>query len=757
MTRVWSVARKELRAFFDHATAYVLVVAFLGLALFLTFRSLYTLGTADLRSFFAMLIWLLPVFVPAVTMRALAEERSRGTLDWLIAQPLSEGQLVLGKFLGCWFFVLATLAGALPTVVGVLVLGDAPAGPAVAQSLGAALLAGQMVAIGLFASALTRNQITAFILAATLCFALVLIGLPFTLVGLPPALATPISSLSVVPHYDSVVRGVIDLRDVLYFVSTAALFTALAHFLVLRERLSAARGAYRRLRIGLAAAALVVVFLNLVGGRIHGRLDLTPDRLYTLSDGTEAVLQGLTDVVTVKLYVSDALPPEIQVTLRDTRDLLSDYSRRSDGNVRVTELHPDQDSTVTEEARQAGIREIQFNVMREDEFEVRSGWLGLSIQYADALRSVPFIASTEDLEYRLTSAVSAMTRTREPTVAFLAGYGARAGLDLPELQQLLEDNYWVRTLSLEGDSVPSLGPDSLDVFVVAGPTQPLSLGVAQALDAYLEAGGAALLLLESNQPSTEMPISQLFSAGLEWVLEKRGLALAPSLVFDMRSHQTVSLGRQAMFNVASPYPLWPIGLPAMVDGERHPVTANLESLTLAWAAPLDISDPDRVRALWTTTEAGGRLPSSSPIDPQVPIQADPGELSTQVLAAAVSSGTNAMGEEVGGRMVVVGDADFVDSRFVQAAPQNAVFVANAVDWLAQEDALIQIRSKDRTPPPLVFESDVEEAALRWANLGGVPALFVALGLVRAWLRRRRAEELWSQVQAEGRGAPKDPA
>ena len=105
MTRVWSVARKELRAFFDHATAYVLVVAFLGLALFLTFRSLYTLGTADLRSFFAMLIWLLPVFVPAVTMRALAEERSRGTLDWLIAQPLSEGQLVLGKFLGCWVFV----------------------------------------------------------------------------------------------------------------------------------------------------------------------------------------------------------------------------------------------------------------------------------------------------------------------------------------------------------------------------------------------------------------------------------------------------------------------------------------------------------------------------------------------------------------------------------------------------------------------------------------------------------------------------
>ena len=118
MRQTWRVARREFRSYFDHPTAYILVVAFLVLALFLSFRSIFTSGAATLRPLFDLLPWLLAVFVPAITMRSLAEERRSGTLGWLLAQPMSEVDLVVGKFLGDWMFVLVALAGTLPTALG---------------------------------------------------------------------------------------------------------------------------------------------------------------------------------------------------------------------------------------------------------------------------------------------------------------------------------------------------------------------------------------------------------------------------------------------------------------------------------------------------------------------------------------------------------------------------------------------------------------------------------------------------------------
>ena len=752
MSAVWIVARRELRGFFDQATAYVLVVAFLGLALFLTFNSLFAVGSADLRSFFSLMPWLFAVFLPAVTMRSLAEERSRGTLEWLVSQPLTEGSMLLGKFLGCWLFALATVAGTLPMTVGVLVVAGSSPGPIVAQYIGTALLAAQFTAVGMFGSALTRNQITAFILSTTLCFALVLAGLRFTLMALFPDIGTIVASLAVIPHFQNVSRGVVDLRDVLYFVSVAALFLGLAHFLVLRERLSRSRGAFRRLRTGIIVAATAVVFLNLLGSRIHGRLDLTPDRLYTLSPGTLVILEGLEDIVTIKLFASTALPVEIQTTLRDVRDLLADYRRRSNGRVRVEEVHPDEDDQTREEATSAGIQEIQFNVLREDEFEMRSGWLGLSIQYADERKTVPLVSRTDDLEYRLTSAISAMTTERERTVIFLTGFGARSGFELPELEEMLRDRYAVRASDVSGDTVPALSTDSIDLVVLVGPTEPLGADAVAAIDTYLDKGGAGLFLLEASTIDPQTPFALPVSTGLEDILRKRGVWPSQEMAYDLRSNQTVSMGGRSIFSVFVPYPLWPVALPARA-GNRPTMTADLEALSLAWATPLDYTDSTRVQPLWTTSEYGGRQPARSSIDPQTPIEPDPSELGVQVLAAEVGPAPESSDEGAGGRLVVVGDADFIDSRYVQGNPQNVVFVANAVDWLAQDESLIEIRSKDRTPRPLVFESEIGPTLLRWGNQAGMPLLFVAFGLLRAVARRRRAETLAREVEALRGGGP----
>lgn len=750
MSRVWIVTRRELRSFFDHPTAYILAVAFLGLAFFLAFRSLYSIGTADLRSFFDLLPWLFAVYVPAVAMRSLAEERSRGTLEWLVAQPLTEVELVTGKFLGCWLFVLATLAGTLFMALGVLVVAGAPVGPVVAQYIGAAFLAAELTAVGLFASALTRNQITAFIVAALLSVTLVLAGTGFTLVALPPPVAALVSRLAIIPHFDSVARGVVDLRDVLYFVSTAALFVGLAYFLVSRERLSRERGAYQRLRTGALVGTAAVVVLNLLGQSIHGRLDLTADKLYTLSNGTDRVLEGLNDIVTVKLFVSKALPPEVQTTLRDVRDLLSDYRRAAGGNLKVSELHPDEDDAARSEASSLGIQEVQFNVMRQEQVQISSGWMGLSVQYADKRETIPFIDQTDDLEYRLTSDIAAMTADHKPRVAFMSGFGAKSPYQLPEVNDALSDRYDVTTVSLEPDSlgtVPPLSPDSVDVVVVAGPTETVAPRADSTLKAYLDAGGAGLFFVENSQLNQQAPISQPLDEGLGDLLESEGIKVTDDMAYDVRSNQTVSLGRRSVFSLVAPYPLWPVAVPA----GNNPTTRGLEVLSLAWAAVLEITDSTRATPLWTTTEFGGRKPAMGSIDPQTAVTADnvdPDALGPQVLAAASVPPEGSSG----GRVIVVGDSDFLQSQFIQGTPQNLSFVANAVDLLAQDESLIDIRSKDRTPPPLVFSSDLERAGLRWGNMIGIPLVFILLGLLRARVRHGRAEELWETVQSRRSGA-----
>ncbi len=744
MKRTWNVTRRELATFLDHPTAYILVVAFLGLGLFLTFRTLYAAGIATMRPFFDMLPWLFAVFIPAMTMRSLAEERRSGTLEWLLAHPLGEVEVIAGKFIGNWIFALIALAGTLPTALGLLWVSEADGGIIVAEYVGAALLAAQGVAVGLWASSLTRNQITAFIVAASASFFLVLIGTPVVLIGLPPWLGAYVSSLSVIGHFSNVARGVIDLRDVIYFLSTTALFLVLAVALLSRERLSLGRSAYRRLRAGTAALVGVVIVANLLGGKIRGRVDLTRGSLYTLSAGTRAILGDLDDIVTLKLVVSDELPTELVPTLRDVLDLVADLRRAAGGQLVVENLNPDDDEEVATEARSLGIIQNEFNVLRDDEFEVRRGWFGLALLYADEREAIPYIARTDDLEFRIVSAISTMTSVERPVVTFVTGFGAESASTYPSFRQGLSDRYEVRATDLTGDTPPGLGPDTIDILVLAGPDQVMRDDALKSVRSYVEQGGAALFLLDNHQVSPESPTTVPVTTGLEGFLEENGIRMDAGMAMDYSSNSTISMGRQGIFNLVRPYPLWPIGL----KGEDHPTTRDLSNLSVGWATAITVTDSSKVQKLWVTTEAGAIQPPGGMIMPETLPEPDPDNLQTLTFAVAVDA-VAAAGEEAegggAGRMIVVGDVDFLQEQFVRSNPQNLLFAANAIDWLAQDEALISIRSKTRTPPLMAFTSEFQRTALKWGNLVGVPLLFVVGGTGRVTRRRRRAERRWGEM------------
>jgi ABC-2 type transport system permease protein len=224
MSPVSAVLRRELRSYFVTPVAYVFLVIFLVLAGILTFYvgDFYERGQADLQPFFVMHPWLYLILVPAITMRMWAEEAKGGTLELLLTLPLTLWQAMLGKFLAAWLFIGLALALTFPIWITVNYLGSPDNGVILAGYLGSWLMAGTFIAIGACLSALTRNQVVAFILTALVCVLLILVGQPqvldFFQGALPRRLVNAVAHLSMLRHFEAISRGVLDVRDLVYFL-----------------------------------------------------------------------------------------------------------------------------------------------------------------------------------------------------------------------------------------------------------------------------------------------------------------------------------------------------------------------------------------------------------------------------------------------------------------------------------------------------------------------------------------------------------
>ncbi|MFQ5679561.1 MAG: Gldg family protein [Gemmatimonadota bacterium] len=742
LDRILTVARRELRSYFDHPTAYILLVVFLVTNFFFFFRSAYLLGEASLRPMFNLLPWLLLFFVPAVTMRSLAEERRSGTIELILAQPLTEMEFLLGKFLGVLAFLAVALAGTLGAPLGLSTASDLAWGVALAQYAGSVLLTAALAALGLWTSSTTRNQVTAFILGVGGMLLLYLLSLPVVLLSLPPVLATAAERLGLLAHFQSVSRGVIDLRDVLYFASVTGAFLALAYFSLLRHKLSRRRRPYRRLVAGTVGLIGIAILASLLGAAVRGRLDLTPGRVFSLSPATRSILGGLDDVVTVKLFTSRELPPEFTSVKRDVEDLLRDFDAAGGGELRVVPLYPGEDEEARSEASRLGVPPIEFNVVGQEEFSVRQGYLGIALQYAGQTQAIPVVQRTADLEYRLASAVRSLTRERPPVVAFLQGHGEEdvAG-GIRQVGGRLQEEYAVESLRL--DSLTTEVPDSVDVVVLAGPKTAVPREALSAVQRYLDRGGSLMLLASSVEVDQanrfSMPSSQPL---LDSLIARFGVTIGDGLAYDLRLNARLPIRGEAGLTYVVPYPPWPMSRPAT----PHPVVQDLSSVLLPWPSPLDLSaaDTTAVVPLLATSEFGGRMPAPASIDPTRDwAELALAERAPQVLAVAAvppPEGTGASGDDGGtgaaSRLVVVGSPSFASGEFLRASPDNLTFFQNAIDWLAQDEALIAIRSKDRTPPRLLFRSAVLRDGVKYGNLAGVPLLFVLLGILRLARRRR---------------------
>ncbi|MDG4602478.1 MAG: ABC transporter permease [Defluviicoccus sp.] len=225
MRSIAIIAKRELVAYFATPVAYVFIIIFLAVSAALTFYvgGFFERRQAALDTFFTFHPWLFLFLIPAVGMRLWAEERKTGTIELLTTMPVTTTAAVIGKFLAAWAFIAAALALTAPMWLTVNVLGEPDNGVILASYVGSLLMAGAFLAITSCMSALTRNQVVAFILGATVCFLFTMSGVELVLETVraiaPAALVDAVASLSFLSHFSTITKGVIDLRDLVFFVS----------------------------------------------------------------------------------------------------------------------------------------------------------------------------------------------------------------------------------------------------------------------------------------------------------------------------------------------------------------------------------------------------------------------------------------------------------------------------------------------------------------------------------------------------------
>jgi ABC-2 type transport system permease protein len=396
LRKILKIAAKELTGFFASPAAFLFLAAFLGATLFIFFwvATFFERNLADVRPLFQWMPILLIFLVSALTMRSWAEERRAGTLELLLTSPTAPTELVLGKFLGCMGLVLLALILTLPLPITVACLGQLDWGPVIGGYAAAITLAAAYVSIGLWISCRTDNQIVSLILTVVATGALYLIGSEAltSLVGYRAA--EWLHAIGAGSRFASITRGVLDLRDLYYYLSITTAFLVFNRLSLetLRWAGNPSTPGHRRWYGVAALLSLNALAANLWLDQIGwARVDLTQGKLYTLSDATRNYLSQLQEPLLIRGYFSAATHPLLAPLVPQLRDLLREYAVAGGNRVHVEFVDPHDDPKLESEANSRyNIRPVPFQVSGKYQASVVNSYFDILIAYGDQYQVLNF-------------------------------------------------------------------------------------------------------------------------------------------------------------------------------------------------------------------------------------------------------------------------------------------------------------------------------------------------------------------------------
>lgn len=404
------IASKEMTLFFASPIAYLFLLTFASVTLFVFFwgEAFFARNIADVRPLFEWMPVLLIFLASTLTMRMWSEERRSGTLEYILTQPVALWHFVFGKFLGCLALLGIALLVTLPLPITVAILGDLDTGPVVAGYLATFLLGAAYMSVGLFVSARSDNQIVSLITATLVCTLLYLIGTPTITDFFGNQVGDWLRLLGTGSRFDAITRGVIDLRDLYYYLSIIAVFLALNTYVLEKERWAQSRyfgakthgeenheGSFGQHRLWQKLTALFVVNAlagNLWLGQLQQlRVDVTQGQQYSISQATQSYLQQLQEPLLIRGYFSGKTHPLLAPLVPQIKDLLQEYQVAGGDKVKVEFIDPVTEPELEQEANQKyGIQPVPFQVADRYQASIVSSYFNVLIQYGDEYQVLSF-------------------------------------------------------------------------------------------------------------------------------------------------------------------------------------------------------------------------------------------------------------------------------------------------------------------------------------------------------------------------------
>lgn len=517
----------------------------------------------------------------------------------------------------------------------------------------------------------------------------------------------------------------------------------------------------------------ILIIINLISVNHFGRLDLTAEKQYSLSNATKNTLDKLDDPLFIKVYFSQKLPPDIAMVDQYVKDILAEYNSFAN-NLQIEFIDPAKDAETETEVQSLGIPPIEMQIVEKDEFKVQKGYLGIALFYQDKTEIIPVVENTINLEYDLTSAIKRLTADQLKKIAFLSGHDEHGIIstpfDSPEqtqtndyttIKKALDQNYQVTTL----DSTNGQPITDIDTLIIAGPKQELTEREVYQIDQFIMKGGHVIFLLDKVNVVPGLQ-GLLLETGLEELLNHYGIQINPDLVIDTTNENVAfSSGFMQFF---LPYPFWPKLIKENFLLE-HPVMAKLQTISFPWISSLTITEKENQETkIWATTTAkGGTVSQPFNLDPQqnfnpttqkkIPLIAESqgqfnsffagkdipldeatkkGEESVAFSPVEIEDSQMAFQSLDQSQILVIADSDFIADDYLQRFPGNLTLFLNAVDYLTLDSDLINIRAKTIQTRPLKEISNGWKTFIKVLNIIIIPLIIIFIGLFRFYWRKK---------------------
>jgi len=800
---MFSLLKKEITSFFGSLTGYVVVFVFLlATSLFLwVFPGNYNIpesGYSSLEGLFSLAPWVYLFLVPAITMRLFAEEKRLGTMEVLLTRPLSVFQIVFAKFLAGLLLVSISLLPTLIYFYSVSALGNPvgniDTGGTWGAYIGLFFLAAIYVAIGLLASSLTDNQIFAFILALFLSF---FAYLGFDLVAsmqLPSTVQQIISGFGINEHYISISRGVVDSRDLVYFIAAVFLFLFLTARIIHFHKIN--------LRKEIKSGALVLVgfvLIAVISGQFFFRLDLTAEKRYSITTVSKKLVKNLEKPINISLFLDGELPPGFRKLQQSIVEKIADFNAYSSQRINLYIIDPYEISDNKRRDQLFGelvAKGLQPTDIRQN---TKQGTVtlrifpGAVIEYGEKQIGVNLLKnnqnthaevnlnnSIESLEYEFAAAFSDLMNSEKQTVAFLEGQGELNPYETHDFTEALSEKYAVKKVSArqlfdEGKSIKAL--------IVANPTQAFAENDKFYLDQYVMNGGRIMWLIDPVSVSLDS-LSTGFATlafpqnlNLDDQLFRYGVRLNANLVQDAECLfipvNTAPEGAPAKFTPAPWY-----FSPLLAPSENHVVSRNLNRVKAEFVSSVDtVGESSQIRKTVILSTSPYSLVSQTPMEvslasinnpPDRRLFKQPSQPVGVLLEGTFTSvfknrmvdsfgvkASEVKTESLPTKMLVFSDGNLIANqyRIVDGAPDfmplgydrysqqtfgNKALLMNAVNYLCDDEGLMELRSRD-FKIRLLDKVRIQEEKTFWQMVNVlVPLLLIALlGGAFVFARNRR--------------------